>query len=183
MDPGLVVVSNDESDSSTNAEDDKGWFFPKTMASAPTEAPTDNHPPESFELGMSLSYYDGKVKSDIVVYEGASIDDLSHTIRRHDGSQIIIHDYHLRIQLQPDLSNISSMPLEFRNEVNVGISKLEEQSLERPCIITPIQQELMDWHHHLYHFSFPKISGLVELGHLPRRLLDYKKNATLCVAC
>ena len=65
----------------------------------------------------------------------------------------------------------------------MGISKEEAQALLRPRILNAIQQELMDWHHRLYHLYFPKIFRLVELGHLPKRLLDSKNNAHLCVAC
>merc|ERR1712155_246974 len=41
----------------------------------------------------------------------------------------------------------------------------------------------MDWHHSLYHLSFSKIFRLVELGYLPKRLLDCKGRLPLCVAC
>ena len=120
--------------------------------------------------------------AETVVYEGASPDSVSHTIRRHDGTCLTFHDLYLCLKLQPDLSNILSTPLAFRNEVDVVISKEEAQALARPRILTPIQQELMDWHHRLYHLSFPKLFRLAELGHLPKRLLDSKKNAPLCVS-
>ena len=74
-------------------------------------------------------------------------------------------------------------PLALINEVNVGISKLESQTLAKPHVLTPIQQELMKWHHRLYLLLFPKIFRPVELGHLPRQLLDCKNNAHLCVSC
>ena len=79
-----------------------------------------------------------------VVYEGASPDDMSHTIRPHDGTCLTVHDSYLRLKLQPYLSNILSKPLAFRNEVDVGISKEETLALARPHILTPIQKELMD---------------------------------------
>ena len=60
-------------------------------------------------------------KSDIVVYEEASPDDLSHNIRRQGGTWIVVHDSHLRLKLQPDISHMPSTPLEFINEVNIGI--------------------------------------------------------------
>ena len=142
-----------------------------------------DHPSKYFELGVSLSYYDGKGMTETVVYEGASPDSMSHTIRRHDGTRLTVHDSYLRLKLQPELSNTLSTQLEFRNEVDVGIPKEEAQALARPRILTPIQQELMDWYHRLYHLYFPKIFRLSDLGHLPKRLLDCKNNAPLCVAC
>ena len=108
---------------------------------------------------------------------------MSHTIRQHDGTRLTVHDSFLHLNLQPNLSNIPSTPLSFRNKVGVGIYKEESQALARPRILTPTQQELMDWHHRLYHLSFTKIFRLAELGHLPKRLLNCKKNAPLCVAC
>ena len=121
--------------------------------------------------------------AETVVYEGASPDSMSHTICQHDGTRLTVHDSYLRIKLQPDLSNIPSTLLASKNEVDVGISKEGAQALARPRILAPIQQELMDWHHRLYHLFFPKIFRLAELGHLPKRHLDCKKNAPLCVAC
>ena len=144
---------------------------------------TGDHPSQSFELGVSLSYYDGKEMAETVFYKGASPESTSHTIRQHDGTLLTVHDSYLCIKLQPDLSNTLSTPLDPRNEVYVGIYKEEAQALVRPHILTPIQQELMDWYHRLYHFYFPKIFRLAELGHLPKRLLDCKNNAPLCVAC
>jgi hypothetical protein len=47
----------------------------------------------------------------------------------------------------------------------------------------PIQQELMDWHHCLYHLSFPKIFCLAEKGYLPKNLLKCKGALPLCIAC
>ena len=72
---------------------------------------------------MSLSYFDGKGKAEIVVYEGASPYGLSHTVRKEDVNLLIIHDSDFRLKLQPDLSNIPSTPLASRNNVNKGISK------------------------------------------------------------
>ena len=48
---------------------------------------------------MSLSYFDGKGKAEIVVYEGASPDGLSHTVRKEDGTRLIVHDSNLRLKL------------------------------------------------------------------------------------
>jgi hypothetical protein len=41
----------------------------------------------------------------------------------------------------------------------------------------------MDWHHHLYHLSFPKIFWLAEKGFLPKGLLKCKGMLPLCIAC
>jgi hypothetical protein len=83
-------------------------------------------------------------------------DDLHHTIRRKDGTKLNVHDFHLRIKHQPDLSNIPSTPLDYCKEVGRGITREEAEQLARPCILSPIQQELMDWHHRLYLYLFQR---------------------------
>ncbi len=94
-----------------------------------------------------------------------------------------VHDFLLRIKHQADLSNIPSTPLDYCKEVGRGITREEAEQLACPCILSPIQQELMDWHHRLYHLSFPKIFCLADYGLLPKRLLDCKGCLPLCVAC
>jgi hypothetical protein len=63
----------------------------------------------------------------------------------------------LRLKLQADLSNIPKTPFGYCKEVGHGILKEEAEALARPRILTPVQQELMDWHNCLYHLSFAKI--------------------------
>ncbi len=125
----------------------------ETLPSVSTHCTDDS----SFELGMSLSFYDGRGNSEMVVYEEVMPDGLTHTIRWKDGTRLHVHDAHLRLKLQADLSNILKTPLDYCKEVGKGISKEEALALARPRVLTPVQQELIDWHHCLYHLSFPKI--------------------------
>ena len=116
----------------------------------------DNPPPKDkdFELGMDLAYRDGTGISEAVVYEGASSDGLTHTIRRKDGSKLNVHDSNISFLQQIGMSNIPSTPLDYCREVGRGLSKDEAQRLARPRTLIPLQQELMSWHHRLYHLSF-----------------------------
>ncbi len=88
--------------------------------------------PSGFDLGASLIYIDGKGSSETVVYEGAMPDGLHHTIRRKDSIKLNVHDFHLCLKHQPDLSNIPSTPLEYCKEVRCGITKEEAEQLARP---------------------------------------------------
>jgi hypothetical protein len=81
------------------------------------------------------------------------------------------------------LSNILQTPLNYCKEVGQGITKEEAEILARSCILTLMQQELMDRHHRLYHLSFPKIFWLAEKGFLPKGLLKCKGMLPLCIAC
>ena len=92
---------------------------------------------------MSLAYYNGAGKAEVVVYERVTPDGLAHSVRRKDGSKMEVHDSFLHIKNQPDLSNIPSTPLDYCKEVGKGISREEAQALAQPRILTPIQQELM----------------------------------------
>jgi hypothetical protein len=103
---------------------------------------------------MSLSFYDGA--GETMVYKGAMPNGLTHTVRRKDGTCLKVHDAHLHLKLQADLKNISHTPLDYCKEISKGIMKGEAEALVRPRILNPLQQELMDWHHHLYHLLFPK---------------------------
>ena len=64
-----------------------------------------------FELGMNLVYRDGHGKNVPVVYEGASIDGLTHTIRLVDSSNTAVHNSNLKVLDHPYFSNVPKTPL------------------------------------------------------------------------
>jgi len=176
-DPALVLDTEDSDDEDNGTlpshlvEDDAmEWYTPppQTASTPPITvddplvetipSPSTHHTDgSSFELGMSLSFYDGRGNSEMVIYEEVMPDGLTHTVRREDGTRQHVHDAHLRLKLQAHLSNIPKTPLDYCKEVGQGISKEEAEALAQPRILTPVQQELMNWHHCLYHLSFPKI--------------------------
>jgi hypothetical protein len=108
-----------------------------------------------FELGMSLSFFDSAGREGTVVYEGVMPDGLTHTVQQKDGTCLNVHDTHLRLELQADLTNIPCTPLDYCKEISKGITNEEAEALAPPQILTPLQQKLMDWHHRLYHLLFP----------------------------
>ena len=93
---------------------------------------------------MSLSFYDGTGQAETVVYEGVMPDGLTHTVRRQDGTRLNVHDTHLHLKMQADLTNIPQMPLDYCKEVGKGKMKEEAEALARPRNLTPVQQKLMD---------------------------------------
>ncbi len=172
-DPALV--SDDEDDgplpSHLVEDDDMEWYAPPPQTASTSPITVDDPPVKtipsllthrtdgsSFELGMSLNFYDGRGNSEMVVYKGVMHDGLTHTVRRKDGTRLHVHDAHLRFKLQANLFNIPKIPLDYCKEVGQGTYKEEAKALAQPRVLTPVQQELMDWHHRLYHHSFPKIS-------------------------
>ena len=190
-DPALVSDTEDSDDEDTGTlpshlvdNDATEWYTPPPQtASIPpitvvdppvvTLPSTSTHHTDgsSFELGMSLSFYDGHGNLEVVVYKGVMPDGLTHTVCRKDETRLHVHDAHLHLKLQADLSNIPKTPLDYCKEVGKGISKEEAEALARLRVLAPIQQELTDWHHRFYHLSFPKIFRLAEKGHLPSCLL------------
>jgi hypothetical protein len=202
LDDPTMVSNNKDSDEGTvfpahmaqnngyvQIKDNKDWYQPQNPSSPPSPPPSPSLPPPItpppilFELGMSLTFLDGAGTEETVVYEGVMPDGLTHTVRRRDGTQLNVHDAHLHLKLQADLSNIPRTPLDNCCKVGRGISKEEAEALARPQILTPLQQELMGLHHCLYHLSFSKLFRLAEEGYLPKNLLKCKGSLPPCIAC
>jgi len=136
-----------------------------------------------FRLGMSVLYKPGDGASESVVYEGASEDGITHFVRHSDGTRSTTTKAHIRLLDQADLTNIPKTPLEYCREVGKGLTQDEAQRLACPQTLTPLQQELLSWHHRLYHLPFGRIFKMCELGYLPHRLLACKKSPPVCIAC
>ena len=132
---------------------------------------------------MNLVYRCGHGKNGPVVYKGSSADGIMHTICLADGSNISVHDNNLQLLEHHDIFNIPKTPLDYRNEVGTGSTLEEAQNLARPRPISPLQQELMSWHHRLYYIPFHNICMLASNGSLKNRLLECRNNLPLCVAC
>jgi len=180
--PRRVPDSEGESDFD-DQDDTYRRYEPQPLSnSLDKDEPMTSHPTD-FELGMSLVYKDGEGNNEAVVYEGASPDGMTHTIRKKDGTKIAVHDSNLQFLLQPDLSNLPSTPLDYCKEVGKGLSLEEAQRLARPRTLSPLQQELMSWHHRLYHLPFNTILMLADRGHLPKRLTQCRNTLPLCIAC
>ena len=140
-------------------------------------------PDTDFQLGQDVLFTDGKGSQARVVYKGAMLDGLWHTLCREDGSSIVTPASHLSFLDQPDFSNMPSTPLDYRKEIGTGISKEAAQELAYPCVLTPSQQELLSWHTRLYHLSFTRFFQLARWRVLPRSILGCEDKPPLCVAC
>ena len=136
-----------------------------------------------FELGIDLLYKDGNGNNETVVYEGASIDGVHHTVRKQDGTKITTLESHLWVLDQPHLCNIPSTPLDYYKEVEKGLTKEEVQRLAYPLVLSPVQQELMSWHHRLYHLPFWWLFQYAKMGYLPKQFLDCRSKPPMCIAC
>ena len=121
-------------------------------------------PEIEFKLGMNIILKDGTGKSKHVVYKGATANGLKHVIRRIGGSQSNIDQSHLSFTNQIGFESIPQMPLDYCKEVGIGITQEQAQQLACPQALTPQQQELMSWHHCLYHLPFNKILMLAKHG-------------------
>ena len=96
---------------------------------------------------MNLMYCDGAGNSVPVVYEGASANGLLHTSRFANGSKLEVRDSYLELIHQPYNLNMPKTPIDYKNEVDTGLSLEEAQALARPSALFPLQQELTSWHH------------------------------------
>jgi hypothetical protein len=84
---------------------------------------------------MSLVFSDSAGRSEMVVYKGVMPDGLTHTVWQQNGTRLNVHDAHLHLKLQADLTNIPRMLLDYCKEVGKGITKEEAKGLARPQIL------------------------------------------------
>jgi hypothetical protein len=119
----------------------------------------------------------------MVVYKGVMPDGFTHTVQQQDETRLNVHDAHLCLKMQAYLGNIPPTPLDYCKVVGKGITKEEVVNLVRARILTLLQQELIDWHHCLYHLSFPKIFCLAKKDYIPKGLLKCTGAPPLCIAC
>ena len=132
---------------------------------------------------MDLTYFEGMVNSVAVVHEGASADGLTHTYRIEEGSKIQIYYSKFQVIDQPGFYNCTKTPQDYRNEVGTGITLEDAQAIVQPRTLSPLQRELMSWHHHIYHLTFRILFHLESMGFLPKQLLECRNKPPLCVAC
>ena len=62
-----------------------------------------------------------------------------------------------------------------------GLSYDEAHALALPISISPLKQELISWHHRLYHMPFKEILLLAPDGRLPKKLLECRNSPPLFV--
>ena len=98
--PNIAKPTDQSSDSNPKPTPQVTWSDDTKPASSSGSTTPSN--PREFQLGMDLKYCDGKGNIVVVVYEGASADSLTHTIRLEYRSKIQIHDRNLQIIGQPD---------------------------------------------------------------------------------
>ncbi len=132
---------------------------------------------------MNIIFKDGTRKSKHVVYEGSTGNGLKHVIRCIDGSWSNVDQSYLSFTNQIGFENIPQTPLDYCKEVGIGITQEQAQRLACPRALTSQQQELMSWHHGLYHLLFTRILMLAKHGYLPKILLKLQDKLPLCIAC
>jgi hypothetical protein len=84
---------------------------------------------------------------------------------------------------QIGFENIPKTPLKYCQELGIDISQEQAQRLAYPRALSPQQQEIMSWHHCLYHLPFDRIFMLAKRGYLPKILLKLQDKLPLCIAC
>ncbi len=114
-------------------------------------------PKSDFELGQDVLYTDGAGNQERVVHKGATPDGLWHTLCRQVSSKIVTPSSNLCFLDQPDFLNIPSTPLEYQQEVGIGLTWREAQDLAYPRVLSPSQKELLSWHHWLYHLPLKRL--------------------------
>ena len=192
MTPDKIRAADDEGetgqvDVDTIPDQRETWYTPpysSTQCHECLDQTTGKKYP--FTLGQNLLYnrmVGKELKSDSVIYEGVDASGKNHLIRFKDGDRRAVHDSTLVAELQPSFNNIPSSPMDFQREIGLGVSQQEAQELARPQQLTPIQQELLGWHHRLYHMDFKHLFRLARFGVLPKSLLQCEKAPPKCIEC
>ena len=192
----VVAADSEGEDMVTDHDSGDKWFSPDLCApcSPPaTQKGSQSNQSNEFKLGESVLYVKitkskkNKKKTNVstisAVYEGVNADSKTHIVRLADGTRLTVHDCFLQKHLQPSFANIPQTPLDYKNEVGTGITQEEAQRLARPTVLAPAQQELLSWHHRLYHLKFKRLFTLARLGVLPKNLLDCESTVPLCLEC
>ena len=133
-------------------------------------------------LGQDVLYTDGEGSRERVVYEGATSDGQWHTLQQSDTSKLATPGSHLHFLEQPDFTNIPSTPLDYCREVGVGLSKEDAHSLAYSRTFSPSQQELLSWHHCMYHLPACLFQPAKWIF-LSKSILACEDKPLLCVAC
>ena len=116
MDSTVPTNRGTQNNGHDSLEEAVEWFSPPPPPSAlppPTSLATIPSPITLFELGMSLSFYDGTGQAETVVYKRVMPDGLTHTVQRQDGTCLNVHATHLCLKMQADLTNIPQTPLDY----------------------------------------------------------------------
>ena len=83
-------------------------------------------------LGMTITFNSGTGMSENVIYEGATSNGLKHIIRHVDGTRSHVDQCHLSLLNQIGFENIPKTPLDYCQEVGIGISQEQAQRLAYP---------------------------------------------------
>jgi hypothetical protein len=148
----------------------------------PAASLSDNNDVQDFQIGSEVIYTSNGTAQN-VVYEGVDRNGVNHYIRHKDGSRSFVSRSTLTLLDQISFSNIPKTPLDYCQEVGKGIAPEVAHKLAYPRALTPQQQELMSWHHRLYHLPFNRIFMLAKRGWLPKVLLKLQDKLPLCAAC
>ena len=117
-----IVLDGEDSDEEdvVPMEEDVDWFLPLPPPSAPMLPPS---------LPAIPSPINGTGQAETVVYKGVMPDGLTHTVRRQDGTGLNVHNAHLCLKMQADLTNIPQTSLDYCKEVKKGYQRRKQKLL------------------------------------------------------
>ena len=139
----------------------------------------------SFFNGMHLRCNDGKDTQDIVKFLGADfVDDMQIkcSVRLLDDMVILVDSETLNFIKNPDVESIPQTTDDYSHD-SVNLLQSELQALTSPMSLSPLQEEMLSYHHRFHHKPFPKLIVMAEKGDIPKHLAYLKGRCPLCVAC
>jgi len=139
----------------------------------------------SFFTGMHLHYNDGKGTRDVVKFIGADfVDDMQIKclVQLSDDTVLLVDPETLNFIENPDFASIPQTPDDYLRE-SENILQSQMRMLLSPKSLSPLQEEMLNYHSRLHHTPFPKLIVMAQQGEIPKRLASLKGCCTLCVPC
>ncbi len=98
------------------------------------------------------------------------------------GEEITTTRETLREPENPDIAFIPSTVPDYR-KASTNLSDEQLESIRKPVKLSPLQEEWLHLHEHLWHLPYSVMFRLVKAGFLPKKFLKLQNSQLPCVSC
>jgi hypothetical protein len=98
---------------------------------------------------------------------------LKCNVRLSDDSTKLVDPKMLNFIKNPGIAIIPQTSEEYCRDA-VHLNPLDLEHILKPITLSPLQEEMLSYHHCLHHEPFPKMITLAENGEIPKRLASLK---------
>ena len=134
---------------------------------------------------MKFRYNDCKGTKDIVTFLGVDFIDGMQSkcnVRLSDDSTKLVDPETLNFIENPNIAIIPQTSEEYCRDA-VHLNPLDLEHILMPITLSPLQEEMLSYHHCLHHEPFPKMITLAENGEIPKPVASLKGRCPICISC